>query len=733
LDKKEQDPQLTEKSKKRVKNVVLRFIEGSHRRDLGETEGGEIEKTASHDPNLVQEIEPGGDLPPTDVNEELTPVERTEDEDARNPEPTFQIEPEREFSPSNGDEETAKVERTEGDGGHNVEPTPEIELEREFPPLDVDEEITPVEHSEDDREPEFTLSEVEAGEMKDRPLGEILLRVSDLEENQLEEGLRALEEKGGRLGDVLVKLGYVNESQVLYGLSLQMGMPFLGDVDIDDVDPEVSSAMPIHFAKKHGILPIKRDGDGVLVATSNPLNIYPLDDVRILLNQEVKPVVVPPGAIIDAINRVYDRDANAAQQIIEDFDEESLDIISSALEEPTDLLDASDEAPVIRLVNSILFQAAKQRASDVHIEPFERDLVVRYRIDGILYNVLTPPKRIQPSIISRVKIMAGLNIAEKRLPQDGRIRVTIAGKNIDIRVSIIPTAHGERIVMRLLDKTSILLKLEDIGFSTDKLRTFSRLIHRPHGIILLTGPTGGGKTTTLYAALTRINSPDKNIITVEDPIEYQIKGIGQIQVNPKINLTFANGLRSILRQDPDVIMVGEVRDLETSEIAIQASLTGHLVFSTLHTNDSAGAITRLIDMGIEPFLASSSLLAIMAQRLVRIVCTECRRKYLPSEEELREIGMDPALAGSRHLYRAAGCQNCLGTGYRGRTGIFELLVLDDDIRSLILKSFDANTIKRTATDKGMLTLRQDGARNVLRGITTIEEVLRVTQEDVISP
>jgi general secretion pathway protein E len=490
--------------------------------------------------------------------------------------------------------------------------------------------------------------------------------------------------------------------------------------------------MPIHFAKKHGILPIKRDGDGVLVATSNPLNIYPLDDVRILLNQEVKPVVVPPGAIIDAINRVYDRDANAAQQIIEDFDEESLDIISSALEEPTDLLDASDEAPVIRLVNSMLFQAVKQRASDVHIEPFERDLVVRYRIDGILYNVLTPPKRIQPSIISRVKIMAGLNIAEKRLPQDGRIRVTIAGKNIDIRVSIIPTAHGERIVMRLLDKTSILLKLEDIGFSTDNLRTFSRLIHRPHGIILLTGPTGSGKTTTLYGALTRINSPDKNIITVEDPIEYQIKGIGQIQVNPKINLTFANGLRSILRQDPDVIMVGEVRDLETAEIAIQASLTGHLVFSTLHTNDSAGAITRLIDMGIEPFLASSSLLAIMAQRLVRIVCTECRRKYLPSEEELREIGMDPALAGSRHLYRTAGCQNCLGTGYRGRTGIFELLVLDDDIRSLILKNFDSNTIKRTATDKGMLTLRQDGARNVLRGITTIEEVLRVTQEDVVS-
>jgi general secretion pathway protein E len=496
------------------------------------------------------------------------------------------------------------------------------------------------------------------------------------------------------------------------------------------VDSELCSVLPIQFAKKHGILPIKRDEGGVLVATSNPLDLYPLDDVRILLNQEVKPVIMPSATIIDSINQVYDRNANTAQQIIEDFSESSLNIITSALEEPTDLLDASDEAPVIRLVNSILFQAVKQRASDVHIEPFERDLIVRYRVDGILYNVLTPPKRIQPSITSRVKIMAGLNIAEKRLPQDGRIRVTIAGKNIDIRVSVIPTAHGERIVMRLLDKTSILLKLEDIGFSSDKLKVFNRLIRKPYGIILLTGPTGSGKTTTLYGALTVINSPDKNIITVEDPIEYQIKGVGQIQVNPKIDLTFANGLRSILRQDPDVIMVGEVRDQETAEIAIQASLTGHLVFSTLHTNDSAGAVTRLIDMGIEPFLASSSLIAIMAQRLVRILCPECRQKYSPSEEELREIGIDSKVVGKKSLYRTIGCEHCIGTGYRGRTGIFELMVLDDDIRSLILKNYDANTIKKAATSKGMLSLRQDGAHKVLKGITTIEEVVRVTQEDV---
>ncbi|MFQ5841054.1 MAG: type II secretion system ATPase GspE [Thermodesulfobacteriota bacterium] len=662
MNKDEQEPQFTERSKKRVKNVVLRFIEGTHPQDPGQTE-----------------------------------AEQTNEETPR-PSP---------------------------------DPAPVLEQGNEFLPSILEEEVTPVDNAEDDHETHFMVSEAKAQEMRDKPLGEILLQISNLERNQLEEGLKALEERGGRLGDILVKLGYITESQVLYGLSLQMGLPFLHDVEVDDVDPELCSALPIHFARKHGILPIKRDGDGVSVATSNPLDIYPLDDVRILLNQEVKPVVMPPRAVIDAINRVYDRDANAAQQIIEDFDEDSLDIISSALEEPADLLDASDEAPVIRLVNSTLFQAVKQRASDIHIEPFERELVVRYRIDGILYNVLTPPKRIQPSITSRVKIMAGLNIAEKRLPQDGRIRVTIAGKNIDIRVSIIPTAHGERIVMRLLDKTSVLLKLEDIGFSTDKLKIFSRLIHRPHGIILLTGPTGSGKTTTLYAALTRINSPDKNIITVEDPIEYQIRGIGQIQVNPKINLTFANGLRSILRQDPDVIMVGEVRDLETGEIAIQASLTGHLVFSTLHTNDSAGAITRLIDMGIEPFLASSSVIAIMAQRLVRIVCPDCRQKYSPGEEELREIGIHSALVGKKPLYRAVGCEHCLGTGYRGRTGIFELLVLDDDIRTLILKNYDSNTIKRTATEKGMLTLRQDGAKKVLKGITTIEEVLRVTQEDVV--
>ncbi len=500
-----------------------------------------------------------------------------------------------------------------------------------------------------------------------------------------------------------------------------------------EIDRELITKIPIHFAKKYEVLPIRKRDGLIEVAVADPLNIFPMDDIRLLLGGNVVPVLATSATIMDGINRIYERDSDTAQQIMEDIDEDlSLDALSHELEEPADLLDASDEAPIIRLVNSMLYQAVRQKASDVHVEPFERELVVRYRIDGILYNVLGLPKRIQPSITSRIKVMGGLNIAEKRLPQDGRIRIKIAGRDVDIRASVIPTSHGERIVMRLLDKTSTLLKLEDIGFSGGKLETFARLIHSPHGIILLTGPTGSGKTTTLYAALTRINSPDKNIITVEDPVEYQIKGIGQIQVNPKINLTFANGLRSIVRQDPDVIMVGEIRDLETAEIAIQASLTGHLVFSTLHTNDSAGAITRLIDMGIESFLVSSSVLAIMAQRLVRVVCPNCREAYIPSDEELRGLGIQRDDLRQNKLYRPVGCSTCMDTGYSGRTGIFELLVVNEEIRSLIMRRSDSNAIKKAAMKKGMLTLRQDGLHKVINHITTTEEMVRVTQEDVLS-
>ena len=569
--------------------------------------------------------------------------------------------------------------------------------------------------------------------LRHRLLGEILLNQSRITQEQLDEALRIQAEKTAPLGEVLLRQGHITERDLLEALGEQLDLPFVPHLKSGDVDGELITKIPIHFAKKYEILPIKRNNGSVEVAIADPLNIYPLDDVRLLLGCQVIPVLATSATIIDTINRIYERDSDTAAQIIEDIDDElSLDALSQELDEPTDLLDTSDEAPIIRLVNSMLYQAVSQKASDVHVEPFEKDIVVRYRIDGILYNVLNLPKRIQPSIISRIKVMGGLNIAEKRLPQDGRIRIKIAGRDVDIRVSVVPAAHGERIVMRLLDKTSTILKLEDIGFSGDKLETFNRLIHNPHGIILLTGPTGSGKTTTLYAALSRINSPDKNIITVEDPVEYQIKGIGQIQVNPKINLTFANGLRSIVRQDPDVIMVGEIRDLETAEIAIQASLTGHLVFSTLHTNDSAGAITRLIDMGIEAFLVSSSLLAIMAQRLVRTVCRHCRQAYDPSDEELKGLGIQREALQKKGLYRAVGCQRCMGTGYAGRTGIFELLAISEDIRSLIMKQTDSTAIKKAALKQGLLTLRQDGVRKVINGITTTEELVRVTQEDILS-
>ena len=488
--------------------------------------------------------------------------------------------------------------------------------------------------------------------------------------------------------------------------------------------------VPLAFARQHKLIPVRHEDGVVLVATSNPLNLQPLDDVSTLLHTPVEAVLSTEGEILSALNRLYDSGSQTAAQVIEDLDAEELGILAHDLERTQDILDQDSEAPIIRLVNSILSQAVRDRASDIHLEPFERSLKVRYRIDGVLNEVLSPPKRLQSAITSRLKIMADLNIAEKRLPQDGRITIRARNREVDIRVSVVPTAFGERMVLRLLDKSGMLLDLEDIGFSRDLFEIYNRLVHRSHGIILVTGPTGSGKTTTLYGTLQRINSPEVNIITVEDPIEYQLNGIGQIHVNPKIDLTFANGLRSILRQDPDIIMVGEIRDRETAEIAIQASLTGHLVFSTLHTNDASSAVTRLLDMGVEPFLISSSVLAMMAQRLVRLLCPACRTPITPNAATLRELGLTPEECQKQdgQFYGASGCDACRGTGYRGRTGIYELLVMDDSIRTLVMQQANANTIKAAAVQRGMRTLLQDGARKILQGRTTPEEVLRVTQE-----
>ncbi len=559
-----------------------------------------------------------------------------------------------------------------------------------------------------------------------RLIGEILIE-SGLSPERLKKALDLQKKRGGRIGTLLVRLNFVTEEDVLKALGSQLGLAYLSD--FGDIDREQALKLPITYAKKALVLPLRRENGTVIAATSEPLIITTVDDLRILFGAEVSLVLASPEKILDTVNRLHSEDMNKAEDTVQEMEEDDLSFLAAELEEPTDLLEVTDDAPIIRLVNSLLSQAIRERASDIHIEPFEKDVIARFRIDGILYNILTIQKRYQASIASRVKIMSGLNIAEKRLPQDGGMRIKIGGKDVDIRVSIVPTGFGERIVLRLLYRESALLPLEQIGFSGDNLDRFNELITRPHGIILVTGPTGSGKTTTLYASLSKINSPDKNIITIEDPVEYQLKGIGQIQVNPKINLTFAAGLRSVLRQDPDVILVGEIRDSETAEIAIQAALTGHLVFSTLHTNDAAGAVTRLIDMKIEPFLISSSVMAILAQRLVRVLCTECRESYPITPAEIAELETRTAAAGAT-VYRAKGCEACFHTGYLGRKAIYELLLVTDEIRQLLMKNADASTIKAAAVAGGMRTLRQDGAEKILQGITTVDEVVRVTQKEV---
>jgi general secretion pathway protein E len=556
-------------------------------------------------------------------------------------------------------------------------------------------------------------------------IGEILVEAG-LSPERLKKALDLQKKRGGRIGTLLMRLNFVTEEEVLKALGAQLGLPVLAD--FGTIDRELALKLPITYAKKAVVLPLRRENGSIIAATAEPLILTTVDDLRVLFNANVSLGLAPTEKILDAVNRLHSEEMNRAEETVQEMEEDDLSFLAAELEEPTDLLEVTDDAPIIRLVNSLLSQAIRERASDIHVEPFEKDLVARFRIDGILYNILTIQKRYQASIASRVKIMSGLNIAEKRLPQDGGMRIKIGGRDVDVRVSIVPTAFGERIVLRLLYRESALLPLEQIGFSKTYLKQFNELIARPHGIILVTGPTGSGKTTTLYASLAKINSPDKNIITIEDPIEYQLKGIGQIQVNPKINLTFAAGLRSVLRQDPDVILVGEIRDSETAEIAIQAALTGHLVFSTLHTNDAAGAVTRLIDMKIEPFLISSSVMAILAQRLVRVLCKECREPYVITARETEELELRTS-AGAK-VYRAKGCDACFNTGYLGRKAIYELLIVDDDVRQLIMKSTDAATIKATAMQKGMRTLRQDGADNVLQGVTSVEEVVRVTQREV---
>ncbi|MEJ2683929.1 MAG: type II secretion system ATPase GspE [Candidatus Sulfobium sp.] len=499
----------------------------------------------------------------------------------------------------------------------------------------------------------------------------------------------------------------------------------------EDVEHSLVKEIPLSFAKGNMIMPLRRRDGCLSAAVADERGLLALHELAKHFGLRAVPMTSAAGVIIDAINRFYGQ-IGSAEEVMDNIAGEDLSSVATEFEKPKDILELTGEAPIIRLLNAILQQAVKERASDIHIEPYEKELDIRMRVDGILRRVLSPPKIIQDALISRLKIMATLDIGEKRLPQDGRIRLLIGGRDIDIRVSIIPTTYGERAVLRLLDRKQGLLGLWEVGLSRGDEQHMEELLNRTNGIILVTGPTGSGKTTTLYAALNRVHTEEKNIITVEDPVEYQLKGIGQINVNPKIGLKFASGLRSILRQDPDVIMVGEIRDAETAEIAIQASLTGHLVLSTLHTNDAASAIVRLVEMGIEPFLVASSLIGVLAQRLVRTVCPHCKESYEPTDTERSYLsGLTlPGPAAPLSLYRGTGCDTCGGRGYLGRAGIFELLVIDDKIRQMIADKADAKYIKNAAASNGMKTLRLDGFEKAVTGLTTVEEVLRVTQKDV---
>jgi general secretion pathway protein E len=526
----------------------------------------------------------------------------------------------------------------------------------------------------------------------------------------------------------LIESHAIDERELCQVMSEVLDIPFV-PFDQFPKEPLFLSGLSASFMRQGQFLPVEMSGGQLTVITHDPLDFYTFDAIRMATGLKVKPLIGMETEIAEALQQLYGVGETTMEKIIEDID--NIPEYQADAEEDIDhLRDLASEAPVIRLVNLIITKAIDLKASDIHFEPFETQFRIRYRVDGVLHDAEAPPKRLQSAIISRVKIMAKMNIAERRLPQDGRIMVKVKGKEIDFRVSTVPTIHGESVVLRILDKTSIVLDIEKLGFPHDILADFDQCIQNPHGILLVTGPTGSGKTTTLYCALEKINSPDKKIVTVEDPVEYQLKGVNQIQVKPAIGLTFANSLRSIVRQDPDVILIGEIRDAETAEIAIHSALTGHLVFSTLHTNDAASAITRLIDMGIEDYLLTSTLIGILAQRLVRVTCPSCQEEFTCDDALLKQLGVPAEEASRIKMVKPRGCAECGFTGYRGRTGIFEFLRVTDEIRALILQRKDSQVLKELARQRGMRTLRQDGWLRVKEGVTTVQELLRVTQEEV---
>lgn len=559
-------------------------------------------------------------------------------------------------------------------------------------------------------------------------IGEIILNQGLITPQQLEKALK-VQSKGNkkRLGEILVEIGAISREELYEVLQYVYETEYV-DLSTYVIDPEVISVIPEKTALQFTLIPISKNDDEneLVIAMANPLDVYAIDFVKDYTKiKKIKCMLAPEEDILNAISNYYE--LGGYEDIIEKLGTGI--IFKEEEEEDLKKLEAiSKEAPIIQLVNILIVQGVKDRASDIHIEPNEVGLLIRFRIDGMLHDIRTLPNKIKSAVISRVKILANMDIAERRLPQDGRFQVKFGTREVDLRVSTIPTVFGEKVVLRILDKSKGLIELKNLGFLTEQLDQFKSIILKSYGIILLTGPTGSGKTTTLYAALNKVNSKDKNIITVEDPVEYKLNRVNQIQIKPKINLTFANTLRSILRQDPDIIMVGEIRDTETAQIAVHASLTGHLVFSTLHTNDAASALTRLIDMGIEPFLISSSVIAVIAQRLVRVICEKCKEEYVPEEDVLRGLNIGEELKNNKNkfnLFRGTGCSFCKNTGYYGRTSIYELIVLDEEIKGLIVSKASSNMIKEVALRKGMKTLKESGLERAIQGITTIGEVLRV--------
>src|SRR3989339_651370 len=557
-------------------------------------------------------------------------------------------------------------------------------------------------------------------------IGQMLIEAGVITAEDLEKGLKEQKNTDEFICTILVSMGLAQEDTLLPVLSRQLNMPFVKIKNLE-IQPEVISKVPAKFATHYKLMPISLEEHEISLAVTDPLDVHTLDDLKLLLGLEVKPMLAGEKDILEAIHKYYGVGAETLEEIVS---EKNTDTTTAAGIAKTEDLEAlAEDASIIKFVNQILTQALSERASDIHIEPFEDELKVRMRVDGILYDTPIPPtiKYFHQAIVSRVKIMANLNIAERRLPQDGRIKVRLQDSELDLRVSILPTSFGEAVHIRVLSSV-FFLELEKLGFTDDDLNKIAQVIKKPHGIIFVTGPTGAGKSTTLYASLAKINSSSIKIITVEDPVEYQLRGIAQIQVLPKIGLTFATGLRSILRHDPDVIMVGEVRDSETAEVAIRASLTGHLVFSTLHTNDAAGAITRLIDMGVEPFLVSSSLECLIAQRLVRLVCPNCKVSYQVTKEALRDFNLGKEQENIE-IFKGKGCSLCKFSGYKGRTGIHEVMLMNNALREMVIQKASSQQIKKKAIECGMRTLRQDGWDKIAKGLTTVEEVLRVTQQE----